>query len=65
MPDDRDERFQQHEDLLRRLTALVLKMDERLEEQRAMNQRGEGFIQRQDAINDRLTSAIQLPPEDD
>jgi hypothetical protein len=45
MPDDYDERFHQHEDLLRSLTATLVA-------QHDMNQR-------QDVINERLTSAIE------
>jgi hypothetical protein len=59
--------------LVRRLTALVVKIDERdttiavrlerydalLEAQHTMNQRVEGFMQRQDSVNDRLTTAIE------
>jgi hypothetical protein len=45
MPDDYDERFRQHEDILRSLTAM-------LTAQHDMNQR-------QDVINERLTSAIE------
>jgi len=52
MADDSDERFRQHEDILRSLTAMLV-------EQRAMNQRVEGFMQRQDLMNERLTAAIE------
>jgi hypothetical protein len=44
MPDEYEERFEHHEDILRRLTAMLV-------EQRAMNQRVEGFIQQQVAFN--------------
>jgi uncharacterized protein (DUF342 family) len=53
MADDAyEERFQQHEDILRSLTAMLVA-------QREMNQRVEGFMQRQDALNERLTTAIE------
>jgi hypothetical protein len=44
MPDEYDERFKQHEDILRSLTAMLV-------EQRAMNQRVEGFLQAQREFN--------------
>jgi len=45
MADDYEERFEHHEDILRRLTAMLV-------EQRAFNQQ-------QVAINERLTAAIE------
>lgn len=44
-PQDYDERFHQHEDILRSLTAMLVRMD--------------GYIARQDGINERLTAAIE------
>jgi hypothetical protein len=52
MDDAHDERFRQHEDILRSLTAMLV-------EQRTMNQRFEGYIQEQRTINERLTAAIE------
>jgi hypothetical protein len=52
MADDHEERFRQHEAILRSLTAMLV-------EQRTMNQRFEGYIQAQQAINERLTAAIE------
>jgi len=52
MADDYDERFRQHEEILRSLTAMLVA-------QREMNQRVEVFMQRQDTINERLTAAIE------
>jgi hypothetical protein len=52
MSDDTD-------DLLRRLTALVIKMDERLEEQRTFNAEQRTFNAQQVALNERLTAAIE------
>jgi hypothetical protein len=45
MPDDYEERFRQHEDILRSLTAMLVRMD--------------GYIARQAGINERLTAAIE------
>jgi len=44
MPDDHDERFQHHEDILRRLTALLV-------EQRTFNQQVAGLLQEQREFN--------------
>jgi hypothetical protein len=44
MADEYDERFKQHEDILRSLTAMLV-------EQRTMNQRFEGYIQEQREFN--------------
>ena len=44
MDDAHEERFRQHEDILRSLTAMLV-------EQRAMNQRVEGFLQAQREFN--------------
>jgi hypothetical protein len=59
MDDAHEERFRQHEDILRSLTAM-------LAAQHAMNERVEGFMLRQDTlnaqqagINERLTAAIE------
>jgi len=52
MPDDHDERFRQHEEILRSLTAMLAAQHE-------MNTRVEGFIQEQRVINQRLTVAIE------
>jgi len=52
MDDAHEERFRQHEDILRSLTAMLV-------EQRTMNQRFEGYIQEQQTINERLTAAIE------
>ena len=53
MADDaHEERFRQHEEILRSLTAMLVA-------QREMNARVEVFMQRQDTLNERLTSAIE------
>ena len=52
MPDDHDERFRQHAEILRSLTAMLAAQHE-------MNTRVEGFIQEQRVINQRLTVAIE------
>jgi hypothetical protein len=59
MDDAHEERFRQHEDILRSLTAM-------LAAQHAMHERVEGFMLRQDTlnaqqagINERLTAAIE------
>ena len=59
MDNAHEERFRQHEDILRSLTAM-------LAAQHAMNERVEGFMLRQDTlnaqqagINERLTAAIE------
>jgi hypothetical protein len=43
--DDHDERLRQHEDILRNLTAMLVRMD--------------GYLSNQGAINERLTSAVE------
>jgi len=52
MAEDHEERFRQHEDILRSLTAMLV-------EQRTMNQRFEGYVQEQRTINERLAAAIE------
>jgi hypothetical protein len=52
MPDD-------HEDRLRRHEAIMEGLARMLAAQHEMNQRVEGFMQRQDTVNDRLTAAIE------
>jgi hypothetical protein len=49
----------EYDDLLRRLTALVVKLDERDEHILAMLVRMDQYIARQDGINERLTAAIE------
>lgn len=51
MVDDSEERFQQHEDILRRLTAMRV-------EQREMNHRMEGFMQQQVEINQAVHTTL-------
>jgi len=47
------------EDLVRRLTALVVKIDERDTHMVAMLANHDALLARQDAINERLTAAIE------
>ena len=52
MADDHEERFRQHEQIMEGLARMLAAQHE-------MNQRVEGFRQRQDTINERLTAAIE------
>jgi len=52
MADDHEERFRQHEQIMEGLARM-------LEAQHGMNQRVEGYLLRQDAMNERLTAAIE------
>ena len=53
MADDaHEERFRQHETIMEGLARMLAAQHE-------MHQRVEGFMQRQDTINDRLTAAIE------
>jgi hypothetical protein len=52
MPDDHEDRLRQHEAIMAGLARMLAAQHE-------MNQRVEGFMQRQDTINDRLTAAIE------
>ena len=47
------------EDLARRLTALVVKIDERDTQHAERLERIETWIERQDGLNERLTAAIE------
>jgi len=47
------------EDLAKRLTALVLKLDERNEKLDARNERLDAWIAGQEALNTRLTVAVE------
>jgi hypothetical protein len=52
MTDDaHEERFRQHEEMIEALARVFMRQGEVNEEQRAMNQRLERFIERQDSIN--------------
>jgi hypothetical protein len=50
---------QEYDEMLRRLVAITEHQRLINDDQRAMNARIEGFMQRQDTINERLTAAIE------
>ena len=51
MTEDYGDRLDRHEEMIQALARVWTRQSELNEEQRAMNQRLEGYIQRQDAFN--------------
>jgi hypothetical protein len=51
--------FAEYDDMMRRMLAVVVHMETFIDEQRAMNTRLDGYMARQDGINERLTQAIE------
>ena len=66
MPDDADERFQHHEDILRRLTALLVEQRDFNHQQVAINERLTAAIERLDVTQARIETLLarMIPPSE-
>lgn len=58
MPDEYDERFRQHEEILRSLTAMLVRMDNYLEAQQETNRQHQEFNARQVEINQDVKTTL-------
>lgn len=59
MPEGGPMDFAEYDEMMRRLLAIVVHLEHVIDEQQAMNTRVDGYIARQDVINERLTALLE------